>query len=107
MRGNIGSELKGVMKACNCNIAVVTPAYPKLGRTLLHGCIYVDGKPLVLSELSHDLLSPTYGVRAAEIIASQNSRRIAEIHIEEVRDGERPCWRMMSESAYHRGEILD
>jgi len=106
MRGNIGSELEGVMKACNCNIAVVTPAYPKLGRTLLHGCIYVDGKPLVLSELSHDPLSPTYGVRAAEIIASQSSRRIAEIHIEEVRNGERPLLEKMQKVITTGAEIL-
>jgi uncharacterized protein YgbK (DUF1537 family) len=88
MRGNIGAELDAVLKAYKCKLAFVTPAFPRLGRTVQNGILYVNGKPLTSTDLSDDILSPVKKARVSEIIGLQCSRSIAEVHTDDIDQGE-------------------
>lgn len=52
-RGNPGQEIRGVMEAGRFNLAVVTPAFPAMGRTVEHGRLHVAGErePVHLASL--------------------------------------------------------
>jgi D-threonate/D-erythronate kinase len=43
MRGNVGVEAVTAREALGCECAVVTPAFPRMGRVVRDGMLYVDG----------------------------------------------------------------
>jgi uncharacterized protein YgbK (DUF1537 family) len=43
LRGNIRAEIEAAMKVFQRSRAIVTPAFPDLGRTVKGGCLYVNG----------------------------------------------------------------
>ncbi len=43
LRGPIGAEIKTVQTVCSSSFAVVTPAFPAMGRTLIDGWMQVEG----------------------------------------------------------------
>ena len=45
LRGNIEAEVAAVMNACSFGSAVLTPAFPAMGRTVRQGALRVFGKP--------------------------------------------------------------
>ena len=55
MRGNPGQEIKTTFDIFGCDLAIITPAFPEMGRTVLNGCLKVHGdddwKPLHLTTL--------------------------------------------------------
>ena len=55
LRGSPGREIFAAIDAFGCDAAVITPAYPELGRTVWDGQLYVDGngawKPIAVAEL--------------------------------------------------------
>ena len=55
MRGNPGQEIKITFDIFGCDLAIITPAFPEMGRTVLNGCLEVHGdddwKPLHLTTL--------------------------------------------------------
>ena len=58
LRGNIGTELAGIMKAYPEKHLVYLPAYPKLGRVCRQGHLYVEGKRLEDTAFAKDPRSP-------------------------------------------------
>jgi|GEM_PF-418972 uncharacterized protein YgbK (DUF1537 family) len=58
LRGNIASELAGLLKACPGSGLLYSPAYPKMGRTVRQGVLYVDGQPVSATEFGFDALNP-------------------------------------------------
>ena len=55
MRGNPGQEIKTAFDIFGCDLAIITPAFPEMGRTVLNGRLEVHGdrgwKPLHLTTL--------------------------------------------------------
>jgi uncharacterized protein YgbK (DUF1537 family) len=45
LRGNVGSEAAATLAALACDVAVVTPAFPALGRTVEAGYLRIAGQP--------------------------------------------------------------
>src|SRR2546423_7753784 len=45
LRGNPGLEIRTALDAFGCDAAIVTPAYPELGRTVWDGHLHVNGDP--------------------------------------------------------------
>jgi uncharacterized protein YgbK (DUF1537 family) len=43
LRGNVQAEIKAAMRAFRCTEAVITPAFPDMGRIVKEGCLHVDG----------------------------------------------------------------
>ncbi|MDQ6700933.1 MAG: hypothetical protein M3Z36_12205 [Acidobacteriota bacterium] len=55
LRGNIGAELTAVSKA---SPVLYAPAYPRMGRTVRNGRLFVDGVPVEKTQFAYDALNP-------------------------------------------------
>lgn len=69
LRGNIGAELSALPPG-NIHYA---PAYPRLGRTVRRGRLYVDGTPVEESAFALDPLDPVRDGRIREVLAWQGA----------------------------------
>jgi D-threonate/D-erythronate kinase len=58
LRGNVGPEICAIANAYPEKAIVFIPAYPKLGRTVRHGDLHVDGVPLNQTAFACDALNP-------------------------------------------------
>jgi D-threonate/D-erythronate kinase len=58
LRGNIAAEFRALLDAWPERPLVYVPAYPDLGRTVVGGELWVDGRPLNESAFAKDLLNP-------------------------------------------------
>ena len=58
LRGNAVAETLALLEASGRAAAVVAPAFPRQGRTLVAGVVHVNGVPLANTELARDSLSP-------------------------------------------------
>jgi len=59
LRGNIAAEFRALLDAWPEAVLVYVPAYPKLGRTVRNGELYVDGRPLAETAFAQDRLNPS------------------------------------------------
>jgi D-threonate/D-erythronate kinase len=59
LRGNIGCEFAGILNAYPGWPLFYSPAYPRMGRTVRQGWLYVDGRMLSATEFAHDPLNPS------------------------------------------------
>ncbi|MDQ6706645.1 MAG: hypothetical protein M3Z85_11800 [Acidobacteriota bacterium] len=55
LRGNIGAELAAVSKV---SPVLYAPAYPRMGRTVRDGWLFVDGVPVENTQFAQDALNP-------------------------------------------------
>jgi uncharacterized protein YgbK (DUF1537 family) len=69
MRGPIGAELRAFAALSPERSIFFTPAYPKLGRTVVDGAVFVDGAPLVATGFARDPTHPVLASRIDEILA--------------------------------------
>lgn len=70
LRGNIGPEFQGLARAYgNPRIAYV-PAYPRMGRTVRAGCLYVNGVSVHETAFGRDALNPVPGCRILDLLGS-------------------------------------
>jgi uncharacterized protein YgbK (DUF1537 family) len=58
LRGNVLVETLAMLEASGRAAAVVAPAFPRQGRTLIEGVVHVHGVPLADTNLARDALSP-------------------------------------------------
>lgn len=70
LRGNIGSELCGLLRACPGSGLLYVPAYPKVGRTVRQGILYVDGQPVSRTDFGSDALNPVAESCVLKLLAS-------------------------------------
>ena len=68
LRGPIGAELNAIMRAWPDRSLVFVPAYPRLGRVVRKGRLFVDGRPLEKTGFSHDPLQPVRSGWVPEIL---------------------------------------
>lgn len=73
LRGNPGAETEAALKATGRAAAVVCPAIPRLGRTVVGGVALLDGVPLVETEFGKDRFTPLASSRLDEIFAAQTT----------------------------------
>ncbi|MGM9507358.1 four-carbon acid sugar kinase family protein [Larkinella sp. GY13] len=65
LRGHILAETRAQLTVLGLAKALLVPANPALGRTLVHGCYYVDGKPLHQTHFAHD---PEFPVTDSDVL---------------------------------------
>ena len=58
LRGNIASEFRALLDAFPDRPLVYVPAYPKMGRVVTGGELFVNGRPLGETAIAHDPLNP-------------------------------------------------
>jgi D-threonate/D-erythronate kinase len=103
LRGNPRLEIAAALDAFGCDVAIITPAYPDLGRTVWDGHLQVDGdaawKPIdVASLLGSEHTKPEgladalrNGVRYVSVDSTSNSD-LALLADEGLRSGRRVLW---------------
>ncbi len=58
LRGNVVTETTVLMSVCGRKRALIAPAFPAQGRTVVNGLVHVDGVPLAQTGFANDALSP-------------------------------------------------
>ncbi|HWI61995.1 MAG TPA: four-carbon acid sugar kinase family protein [Symbiobacteriaceae bacterium] len=87
LRGNLGQEIDGILSELKVDLAVVAPAFPKLGRTTVGGRHLLRGLPLEETEIARDPKCPVRESQIERLLASQASRRTGRVDLSVVRDG--------------------
>ncbi|MDU0200753.1 four-carbon acid sugar kinase family protein [Paenibacillus sp. MAH-36] len=82
LRGNLGVEIDAVMDVIPYDFAVVTPAFPKIGRTTLQGVHYLNGVPVSETEIANDPKCPVKESDLVKLFASQSKRKVGLIPLE-------------------------
>ncbi|CQR54656.1 four-carbon acid sugar kinase family protein [Paenibacillus riograndensis] len=88
LRGNIGSELDAVYETLQPDFVVIAPSFPRVGRTLADGIVYVNGMPLHETEMACDPKHPATESAFSAILERQSRYPAALISLEQLR-GER------------------
>ncbi|MCC7548977.1 MAG: four-carbon acid sugar kinase family protein [Burkholderiales bacterium] len=58
LRGNVAAETLAMLKASGRRCAIVAPAFPAQGRTMIDAMVHVRGEPLPATPFARDALSP-------------------------------------------------
>lgn len=73
LRGNIASELVGLMEAVGASELMFIPAYPDAGRITQGGCQYMNGVPINETTFANDPANPVVDCRITQIIKKQSN----------------------------------
>lgn len=88
IRGNLGAEVEGILTALGQDyVAVVVPAYPRSGRTVVGGYLLVNGVPVELTDAGRDPKTPVRSSEVLKLIAEQTSLPGGCIHLSTVLKG--------------------
>lgn len=101
LRGNIGSELDGVMDELGINLSIIAPAFPSNRRITVGGCQLVDQIPLEKTDLAHDCISPTDESHVPTLIQNQTKREVGHVPLPTVMAGLRSVEQAITE--LHKG----
>lgn len=102
-RGNVGAEFDALLDTLGAEFGAALAAFPKNGRTTLHGVHYVRGVPLDESEFKDDPVHPTRTANLLEVVGSQSRRPVRSLPLEAIRRGEA---RSALEAARQQGGYL-
>lgn len=98
-RGNIGAEFDAMLDATGAGTAIISAAYPLLGRTTRDGRHFLHGLPLERSALANDPIHPRTTSDLCAIIAEQTPRPCAVVSLDVVRAGARALTARLNELA--------
>ncbi|PZE19335.1 four-carbon acid sugar kinase family protein [Paenibacillus xerothermodurans] len=87
LRGNLGAEIDAVMDEIPFDFAVVAPAFPKIGRTTLHGVHSLNGLPIHQTEIAQDPKCPVKQSNLVDLFASQSRRKVGLIALDQLHSG--------------------
>lgn len=87
LRGPVGAETETLLAATGRRAALVCPAFPAQGRTVVHGILYVSGIPAHESPIGSDPDYPGATSDVAEILGRGLSRPVRRLALAEVRAG--------------------
>ncbi|HWA36917.1 MAG TPA: 3-oxo-tetronate kinase, partial [Burkholderiales bacterium] len=86
-RGNIGPVADALVEALGSRFTVATPAYPRNGRTVYQGHLFVNGVPLAESGMKDHPLTPMRDSSLVRVLASQTPHRVALVPFETMNAG--------------------
>ena len=92
LRGRIGAEVEALMVAAGLRTAVLCPAFPSQGRTVMDRILTLDGQPVALTPIAHDPAFPTLPGRegsssVVDLLRPQLDRPVSWIPLDHVRAG--------------------
>lgn len=61
LRGPVAAEVAGMLAGTGRATAVIVPSFPTQGRTVVDGCLRLDGRPLEATPFARDPDSPPTG----------------------------------------------
>jgi uncharacterized protein YgbK (DUF1537 family) len=81
-RGNIGPVADALLEALGERFTVATPAYPRNGRTVYKGNLYVGDVPLAESGMKDHPLTPMRDSNLVRVLGTQTRRRVSLVPCE-------------------------
>lgn len=82
LRGNVVSELEALLAVVEpATLAVVCPAFPAVGRTVVDGRLLVGGRSVLESESARDPISPVETDRIEEFLARLGSSTLVPLTV--------------------------
>jgi uncharacterized protein YgbK (DUF1537 family) len=87
LRGNVGAELDGMLDALQVSLAVVCPAYPRNGRTMIDGRLLVGGVPVERTEAARDPIAPVSDSCVQSVLTRQSRRMVSHIPLTTIAEG--------------------
>ncbi len=97
IRGNIGSELDGIMDGLDRKYAFFTSAFPLNERIIIGGYLIVNGLPVNLTPFSKDPISPVREPNILKLIQQQSKKEVLLINYDIVRQGNRAISKRVDE----------
>jgi uncharacterized protein YgbK (DUF1537 family) len=91
LRGNIGNELEALASTFGWASIVYVPAYPRLGRTVHNGVLYVNERPLHETEFAADRLNPAFQSSIPALLARQTGMVVRQVAAHELTPPDKPC----------------
>jgi uncharacterized protein YgbK (DUF1537 family) len=98
LRGNIGVEIRAALEALSVDKAVVCPAFPESGRTVVDGRLLIDGVPLEKTAFVHDSVSPVRTACITELLEGDSGFSAVGLGLSEVERGPRHLSRWLAET---------
>ncbi|MFO7697273.1 MAG: four-carbon acid sugar kinase family protein [Anaerolineae bacterium] len=87
LRGNVGFELRALLTDLALRAAVIAPAFPQGGRTLVNGQLLVDGRPLAVSAFRSDPRWPMAESYIPTYLMQQAGLEVSHIALDTVAQG--------------------
>jgi uncharacterized protein YgbK (DUF1537 family) len=85
LRGPIGAEVEALLQASGRRAALLCPAFPAQGRTVVNGTLLVGGAPAHESPVARDPAYPGQTSDVVEIVRRGTARPLAFLPLERVR----------------------
>ena len=87
LRGNVAAECASVIKAADATVAIVCPAFPRMGRTVIRGRLMVHGSPLSRNQGGDDSRSVPASDSLVELLREEGEVEPGLVAISTVRQG--------------------
>lgn len=82
LRGNIAAEINALCTAFRGSSLLYVPAYPKMGRTVRKGILYVAGIPVTETRFAIDLLNPVMECHIPRLLSTECTQPMISITTE-------------------------
>ena len=86
-QGNIGPVADALREAMGCELALICPAFPKNGRTVYNGVLFVEELPLAESPMKDHPLTPMRDSNLMRLMDAQSSGQVGLISAPIVQQG--------------------
>lgn len=106
-RGNIGPVAECLMDALGETASVTTPAFPRTGRTVYKGHLFVNGRLLGDTHMRHHPLTPMTDSNLVDLMARQSEYPVDSIDHAEVRQGAEAIRKAFRRRGEKRHSVLD
>jgi len=98
MRGSVGAEVDALLSAARIRTALLCPAFPAEGRTVVGGVLRVHGVLAHASAVGRDPDYPAPTSDVVEIVQQQTQRPVAHVPLEVVRSREGELRRALAQA---------
>ncbi|WP_165452354.1 four-carbon acid sugar kinase family protein [Paenibacillus thalictri] len=88
LRGNLGAELDAMYDAFRPDFAVIAPSFPKNGRCIIGGILFIDGVPVSQTEVAKDPKTPVTESFLPRLLGAQTAKRVGHVTLEQLRHKE-------------------
>lgn len=96
LRGNVGAELAAVMEELACDKAIVAPAFPAVGRTVVDGLLLVNGVPVAETQFANDPVSPVTQSDIPRLLEQSTRYRVGSVAVGSIARGPESLYRDIS-----------
>lgn len=105
--GNIGPVTDALLDLTGGVVTIACPAFPKAGRTIYGGYLFVNGVPLNESPMKDHPLTPMHDANLVRVLQRQTKRRVGLIPFEAVDAGADAIGRVIASDAAIKMFIVD